>query len=97
MAAVILAAGEKGARTATPNAEIMIHQVGGGVAGKTADIQIQAERITRMQNSMVTMLADWTGKKKSCIREDMERDCFMSAEEAREYGIIDEVLEPYRQ
>jgi ATP-dependent Clp protease protease subunit len=94
MAAWILAAGTRGRRVATPHAEIMLHQVSAGFKGQAADIQVQAERIRRMQDSLVRLIAGWTRQDADRIRRDMERDFFMSPDEARAYGLIDEVLEP---
>ena len=96
MAAILLAAGTPGARRATPNAEVMIHQVRGGAIGVSADVQVHAEHMARQQAELVRLLAGWTGQTVERLRADMERDCFLSAEEARDYGIIDNILEPYR-
>lgn len=95
MAAWILAAGTRGRRVATPHAEIMLHQVSAGFKGQAADVRVQADRIQRTQESLVRLFAGWTGQDTDRIRRDMERDFFISAEEARAYGVIDEVLEPY--
>lgn len=95
MAAWILAAGKKGERYATPNAEIMIHQVAAAFAGQTSDIRLYTQRMLRLQDRLVQMLAKWTGQPARRIAKDMEREFFMSAEEAVNYGIVDAILEPY--
>lgn len=95
MGARILAAGARGKRFATPNAEIMLHLMQVGLQGDSVDIQINAQRIARQQARMIDMLAQWTGQTPERIREDIDRDFFMTAEEAKAYGLIDEVLEAY--
>lgn len=92
MGAFLLAAGEKGKRFALPNAEIMIHQPSGGTQGQATDIEIHAKRIIRMRESLNRILAERTGQPLDKIEQDTERDYFMTAEEAIEYGIIDEVM-----
>ncbi len=94
MGAFLLAGGAKGKRFALPNAEIMIHQPLGGAKGQATDIQIQAEHILRIKDRMNRMLAENTGKPLEKIKQDVERDYFMTALEAKEYGIIDKVIEP---
>ncbi len=91
-AAWILAAGEKGKRYALPNAEVMLHQPLGGVEGQASDIAITAEHILKMKDRMTDMLVESTGQTKEKITRDIERDFFMTAEEAKKYGVIDEVL-----
>src|SRR5688500_14814377 len=91
-AAVILAGGTKGKRFALPHARILIHQPYGGAAGQAADIEIQAKEILRMRDLLNAMLAYDTGQKQEKIEKDTDRDFIMSADEAREYGIIDEVI-----
>ena len=92
MGAFLLAAGAKGKRYALPNAEIMIHQPSGGAQGQATDIQIQAERILQMKKSLNTILAERTGQPYEVICKDTERDNFMTAQQAMEYGIIDKVI-----
>ncbi len=95
-AAILLAAGEKGCRFSTPNAEVMIHQVSGSAFGQASDLEVHARHLLRVQENMVRMLADWTGQSTEQIRRDTEREYYMTAMEARAYGIVDEVLEPFR-
>src|SRR3954452_14667527 len=91
-AAVLLAGGNKGKRFALPHARILIHQPYGGTAGQATDIEIQAKEILRMRDLMNEMLAYDTGQSVEKVASDTDRDFIMSAEEAREYGIIDEVI-----
>jgi len=93
MGAFLLAAGAKGKRFALPNSEIMIHQPMGGTQGQATDIEIHARRILRMRERLNAILAERTGQPVSRVAKDTERDYFMSAEEAKAYGIIDEVIE----
>lgn len=92
MGAFLLAAGEKGKRFALPNAEIMIHQPSGGTQGQATDIEIHARRIISMKESLNRILSERTGQALERIQKDTERDYFMSASEAKEYGIIDDIL-----
>ncbi|HIW20941.1 MAG TPA: ATP-dependent Clp endopeptidase proteolytic subunit ClpP [Candidatus Dorea intestinavium] len=92
MGAFLLSGGTKGKRMALPNAEIMIHQPSGGAQGQATEIQIAAEHILRTKEKLNKILADNTGKPLEVIKEDTERDNFMSADEAKEYGLIDEVI-----
>jgi len=92
MGAFLLSAGTKGKRMALPNAEVMIHQPSGGSRGQATDIQIQAERILKMKQNLNKILAENTGKSIEQIERDCERDYFMSAQEAVEYGILDKVI-----
>ena len=92
MGAFLLAAGKKGKRFALPNAEIMIHQPLGGTQGQATDIEIHARRIVNMKESLNRILSERTGQKLERIKADTERDYFMTAIEAKEYGIIDEVI-----
>ena len=95
MGAFILSCGQKGKRYALPNSEVMIHQPLGGIGGHTqaTDMKIHTERILKMKDKLNSMLAENTGKPLETIQNDTERDNFMSAEEAREYGLIDKVVE----
>lgn len=90
--AIILAAGTKGKRFALPHAKIMLHQPWGGVTGQAADIKIQAEEILKAKSMINGILAEHTGQTVEKIQAETERDRYMSAEEACEYGLIDEVL-----
>ena len=92
MGALILSAGEKGKRFALPNAEIMIHQPSGGAEGMASDIEISAKRIIRNREVLNKMLAKNTGQPVSRIDKDVDRDYFMDAAEAKEYGLIDKIL-----
>ena len=92
MGAFLLAAGEKGKRYALPNAEVMIHQPSGGTEGQATDIEIRARRILNMKDNLNRILAERTGQDLEKVRNDTERDYFMTAAEAKEYGIIDEIL-----
>ena len=92
MAAVLLAAGAKGKRFVLPNARIMIHQPWGGVQGQASDISIQAKEILRLRDNLNAILAHHTGKSLDVISHDTDRDFFMSAEEARAYGLVDQVV-----
>jgi len=91
-ASILLAAGTKGKRHALSNARIMIHQPHGDTSGQASDIQIQANEILRLREELNKILVKHTGKKKVQVEKDMDRDFFMSAEEAKKYGIIDTVL-----
>ncbi len=93
MGAVLLAAGTEGKRYALPNSRILIHQPMGGFQGQATDIDIHAQEILRMRNDLNRILAQHTGQNIRKIKKDTERDYFMSAEEAKKYGIIDKVLE----
>lgn len=92
MAAVLLASGAKGKRFCLPNSEVMIHQVLGGVQGQATDIKIHAERILKMKDQLNNILAKHTGKKKSQVEQDTERDYFLDADEALKYGLVDKVV-----
>jgi len=93
MGALLLAAGAKDKRFSLPHSRIMIHQPSGGFQGQSTDIDIQAKEILRMREILDTIMAKHTGKEIEKIRENTERDYFMSGEEAREYGIIDDVIQ----
>ncbi len=93
MGAFLLSSGAKGKRYALPNARIMIHQPLGGAQGQATDIQIQAKEIQRMKDSLNQVLSEQTGQELAKIEADTERDFFMSAHEACEYGLVDKVME----
>ena len=97
MGALLLAAGAKGKRLALPNARIMIHQPMGGAQGQATDIDIQAKEILRLKESLNKILAKHTGQKIDRIKKDTDRDYFMSPEEAREYGLIDRIIERMKE
>ena len=92
-AAILLAAGKKGKRFGLPNAKVMLHQPYGGLTGQAEDIRIQAEEVLRDKKNLAAILAKHTGQDADKIIEETERDRYMSIEEAKEYGLIDEVLE----
>ena len=92
MGAFLLAGGTKGKRLALPNAEVMIHQPSGGARGQETEIRIVAEQILKTRERLNQILADNTGKPLDVIAQDTERDNYMSAEEAKAYGLIDEIL-----
>ncbi|MCS7245128.1 MAG: ATP-dependent Clp endopeptidase proteolytic subunit ClpP [candidate division WOR-3 bacterium] len=92
MAAVLLASGTKGKRFSLPNARIMIHQPWGGVQGQATDIEIEAKEILRLKDLLIKILSEHTGQSYEKIQKDTERNYYMSALEAREYGMIDEVI-----
>ena len=92
MGSFLLSGGKKGKRYALPNAEIMIHQPLGGAQGQATEIQIEAEHILKTRQKLNTILAENTGQSLEKIQADTERDNFMSAQEAKEYGLVDEVI-----
>jgi len=92
MAAVLISAGAKGKRFAVPNARIMIHQLSGGFSGQASDIEIQAREALRLKKTLDEILARHTGQAIDRISKDTDRDYFMSSQEAKEYGLIDEVI-----
>ncbi len=96
MAAVILTAGAKGKRFALPNSEILIHQVMGGAEGQASDIEITAKQILKMKAKLNTILAKHTSQKVEKIEKDADRDYYMSASEAKEYGLIDDMIKSSR-
>lgn len=96
MGAFLLAAGAKGKRKALPNAEIMIHQPSGGAQGQATDIAIHAEQILRVKRKMNEILSANTGRPLEDVERDVERDHFMTAEQALSYGLIDEIIAPRR-
>ena len=93
MGAFLLAGGEAGKRFALPNSKVMIHQVMGGAEGQATDIKIQAEEIIRVKDSMNRILAEHTGQPIERIEKDTDRDYYMTAKEAKDYGVIDKVIE----
>jgi ATP-dependent Clp protease protease subunit len=97
MGAVLLAAGTKGKRYALPNARIMIHQPWGGVQGQATDISIQAKEILRLKDRLNEILAKACGKTVEAIGKDTDRDNFMSADEAKNYGLVDQVVQSRRE
>ena len=94
MGAFLLMAGAKGKRMALPNSEVMIHQPSGGAEGQATDVTIRAEWLLKTKKKMNRMMADMTGQPLEKIANDVERDFFMSAEEAKAYGIVDEIYAP---
>jgi len=97
MAAVLLAAGAKGRRLALPNARVMIHQPSGGARGQVTDIEIQAKESRLMKDVITEILVNATGKSKEQISKDIDRDFYLGAAQAKEYGLIDDVLVPKRK
>lgn len=95
--AVLLSSGTKGKRFALPNAEVMIHQVMGGAEGQASDIAITAQHILKVKENLNKILAKNTGKSVAQIEKDSDRDYYMSAEEAKKYGLIDAILKPKRR
>lgn len=96
MGAFLLTAGAKGKRRALPNAEIMIHQPSGGARGQATDMNIQVEQILRIKKRLNAILAERTGQPAEKIAADTERDNYLTAAEAKDYGLIDEIIEPRR-
>ena len=94
MGAFLLMAGQKGKRCALPNSEVMIHQPLGGAQGQATDVAIHAEWLIRTKEKMTRMKAEMTGQDIETVRRDLERDHFMTAEEALAYGVIDEIIQP---
>ena len=97
MGAFLLMAGEKGKRMALPNAEVMIHQPSGGAQGQATDVSIRAEWLLRTKKKMNEMMADMTGQSVEKVTADAERDYFMSAQEALNYGIVDQIFDPRKK
>jgi ATP-dependent Clp protease protease subunit len=93
MGAFLLSSGTKGKRLALPNSEVMIHQPLGGAQGQASDIEISAKRILRMRDRLNQLLSEQTGQPLKKIQQDTDRDHFMSAEEAKKYGLIDKIIE----
>jgi ATP-dependent Clp protease, protease subunit len=92
MGAVLLAAGEKGKRFALPNAEVLLHQVAGGAQGQASEIEITARQIIKIKNNLNQIIANHTGQPMEKVEKDTDRDFYLSAPEAKEYGVIDEVI-----
>ena len=97
MGAFLLMAGEKGKRFALPNAEIMIHQPSGGASGQATDVEIRAKWLLRTKEKMTRLMSEMTGQDQEKLRADCERDYFMTAEEALNYGIIDQIYYPRKK
>ena len=93
MAALILTAGTKGKRFALPSSRVLIHQPWGGVSGQASDVSLQAKEILRLKKLTIDYFAEAAGKESAAVAADMERDFFMSAQEALEYGLVDRILE----
>jgi len=96
MGAILLAAGQKGKRFALPNSEILLHQVMGGVTGEAVEIEITAKQIIRIKEKINKILAEHTCQPLEKVEKDTDRDFYLSAEEAKEYGIIDKVITPQK-
>ncbi len=97
MGAFLLMAGAKGKRLALPNSEVMIHQPLGGAQGQATDVAIRAEWLVRTKKKMLAMMADMTGQELEKLQQDCERDYFMTAQEALDYHIIDEIYQPRKE
>ncbi len=97
MGAFLLMAGEKGKRLALPNSEIMIHQPLGGASGQATDVEIRARWLLKTKDKMLRMMSEMTGQPEDKLRVDCERDYFMSAEEALQYGVIDSIYSPRKK
>ena len=97
MGAFLLMAGEPGMRMALPNSEVMIHQPSGGASGQATDVQLHAEWLLRTKNKMNALMSEMTHQPLEKIQRDVERDYFMTAQEAKAYGIIDEIFEPRKK
>jgi ATP-dependent Clp protease protease subunit len=94
MGATLLAAGQKGKRFALPNSQIMMHQVAGGVSGQAVEIEITAKQIIKIKEKLNKILAKHTGQPLAKIEKDTDRDFYLSADEAKDYGLIDKVIKP---
>ncbi|OWK27169.1 MAG: ATP-dependent Clp endopeptidase, proteolytic subunit ClpP [Parcubacteria group bacterium GW2011_GWA2_38_13b] len=92
MAAVLLAAGQKGKRFVLPNSEVLIHQIMGGAEGQATEIEIAAKQIIKLKNKLNTILSKHTGQDLARVERDSDRDFWMSAKEAKEYGIVDKII-----
>ena len=96
MAAILLAAGTKGKRYALPHSRIMLHQPSGAVTGQSTDIQVHAKELVRTREMLSKIIAEHTGRSIEDVREKTERDFFLTAEEALEFGVIDEIFKPHK-
>ena len=94
MASILLSSGTRGKRYILPNAEVMIHQPLGGVEGQASDIEISARQILKLKTKLNTILAQNTGKPLEIVEKDTDRDFFLSAEEAKKYGLVDKIYKP---
>jgi ATP-dependent Clp protease protease subunit len=97
MGAVLLCAGKKGKRYALPNANIMIHQVLGGAEGPASDVEIRVKHMLRLKQRLNSIIANHTGKTVEQVEKDTDRDYFMTAEEAKKYGLVDEVVQSRKE
>lgn len=97
MAAVLLCAGTKGKRFALPNSDIMIHQVHGGAQGQASDVERQVDYMFKLKKRLIRIIAQHTGKSEDQVRSDSDRDYYMSAAEAKEYGLVDEVIKSRKE
>ena len=97
MGAVLLAAGTKGKRYALPNSDIMIHQVSGGAQGTASDVERTDEYMFKLKKRLIRILADHTGKDEATVQRDSDRDYYMSAFEAKEYGLVDQVVQSRKE
>src|ERR1044071_4027992 len=97
MAAVLLCAGTKGKRFALPNSDIMIHQVAGGAQGAASDVERQVDYMFKLKKRLIKIMAQHTGKSEEQVRTDSDRDYYMSAQEAKEYGLVDEVIKSRKE
>jgi ATP-dependent Clp protease, protease subunit len=93
MGATLLASGAKGKRFALPNAQILLHQVAGGVSGQATEIEITAKQIIKIKEKLNNILSEHTGQPLSKVEKDTDRDFYLTSEEAKEYGLIDKVIE----
>jgi ATP-dependent Clp protease protease subunit len=97
MGAVLLAAGTKGKRFALPNSDIMIHQVSGGAQGTASDVERTVEFMFKLKKRLIRILADHTGKSVDQVKDDSDRDYYMTADEAKNYGLVDEVVKSRKE
>jgi ATP-dependent Clp protease protease subunit len=97
MAAVLLCAGTKGKRFALPNSDIMIHQVSGGAQGAASDVERQVDYMFKLKKRLISIIAQHTGKPEEQVKSDSDRDYYMSAQEAKVYGLVDEVIKSRKE